>query len=176
MNCFDMILGDIIRTAAFMVPHDFRINNFLLFSFIPLRTFDGILMKNEDPYSEAMRYIENANDSLKLAGGDGRYYDDKKYIKIACGTAYSAILVALDGLFDIKQVPRRRGRKAIEYYQENLAKIDKKLLSALNNAYTVLHLDGYYGGITSKKLIEEGFDEALFIINSLKPYSKNGEK
>ncbi|MBM2817365.1 MAG: hypothetical protein HW421_4127 [Ignavibacteria bacterium] len=131
-------------------------------------------MKHENPYKEAMRYIENAEDILKSSGKDGKYYIDDKYVKIACSTAYSGILVALDGLFNIKKVPKRRGRKSIDYYQSNLAKIDKKLLTGLNNAYTVLHLDGYYGGITSIKTVESGFDDAVSIIESLKPYSNNG--
>jgi hypothetical protein len=133
-------------------------------------------MKYDNPYKEAMRYIENAEDILKSAGKEGRYYIDDKYVKIACGTAYSAILVALDSLFDLKNLPKRRGRKAIDYYQSNLARIDKKLLKELNNAYTVLHLDGYYGGITSVKTIESGFDDAISIIAALKPFSNNGNE
>ena len=133
-------------------------------------------MKHNDPYLEAMRYIENAEEILKSAGKEGKYYIDDKYVKIACGTAYSGILVALDGLFDIKNLPKRRGRKANDYYQSNLAKINKKLLNELNNAYTVLHLDGYYGGVTGIKTIESGFDYAISIINALKPYSKNGQE
>jgi hypothetical protein len=81
-------------------------------------------MKHKDPYKEAMRYIENAYDILKSSGKEGRYYLDDKDVKIACGTAYSGILVALDGLFDIKNMPKRKGRKAIDYYQSNLALID----------------------------------------------------
>ena len=131
-------------------------------------------MEYENPYQEAMRYVENAEEILKSAGKDGKYYIDQKYVKIACSTAYSAILVALDGLFDYKNVPKKRGRKAIDYYKSNLAKIDKKLLKELNNAYTVLHLDGYYGGITYIKTVESGFENALSIIEAIKPYSNNG--
>jgi hypothetical protein len=131
-------------------------------------------LKYKDPYKEAMRYIENAKDILKSSGREGRYYLDDKYVKIACGTAYSGILVALDGLFDFKNLPKKRGRKAIDYYQSNLAILDKKLLNELNNAYTVLHLDGYYGGTTNIKAIEGGFDDAISIIARLKPFSKNG--
>ena len=123
-----------------------------------------------------MRFITNAREDLKMAGKDGKFYKDVKYIKTACGTAYNGILVALDFLFDFKKVIKRRGRKSIDYYQKELSSIDKKLLSHLNNAYSVLHLDGYYGGITSIKTIESGFDDAISIINALKPYSKNGEK
>ncbi len=133
-------------------------------------------MKSDDPYKEAMRYIDNANDSLKLAGLDGKFYVDEKYVKTACGTAYSGILKALDFLFEIKGVPKKRGRKSIDYYQRELAKLDKKLLNNLNNAYTILHLDGYYGGINGVKVIENGFDYALSIISALKPYSNNGVK
>lgn len=131
-------------------------------------------MIHENPYKEAMRYIENASDTLKLAGNDGKFYIDSKYVKTDCGTAYSGILVALDSLFEIKNVPKRRGRKAIDYFQNNLSKIDKRLLNYLNNAYNILHLDGYYSGMIGIKLIETGFDYAISIIDALKPYSGNG--
>jgi hypothetical protein len=131
-------------------------------------------MKIEDPYKEALRYIDNAKDDLKLAGKDGKFYDDLKYVKSACGIAYSGILVALDALFDVKDLPKRRGRKAIEYYQSNLGKLNKKLLNNLNNAYTILHLDGYYGGINDIKAIEAGFENAISIIESIKPFYTNG--
>lgn len=133
-------------------------------------------MNHENPYKEAMRYVDNAREILKTAGKEGKFYVDEKYVKIACGTAYSGILVALDGLFDIKKIPKRRGRKAIDYYKSNLAKIDKKILNYLNSSYNILHLSGYYDGEKDIKVIEEGFKNALTIIAALKPYSKNGDK
>ena len=131
-------------------------------------------MKFNDPYKEAMRYIENAEKDLKLAGKDDKFYTDEKYVKTACGTAYSGALVALDHLFIIKNIPLRRRRKSIDYYQKSLAQIDKKLLKHLNSAYRLLHLDGYYDGETDIKAIEAGFDNAISIIEAIKPYSKNG--
>ena len=131
-------------------------------------------MKHKDAYNEAMRYVENAKLQLKQAGKEDKYFYDEKYVKTACGTAYSGILVALDKLFDIKNMPKRRGRKSIEYYQNNLGQIDNKLLKNLNTAYRILHLEGYYEGETKIKVIEEGFDSAITIIEALKPYSKNG--
>ncbi len=132
-------------------------------------------MKIENPYAEAMLYIENARETLKLAGRDGKFYEDEKYVKSASGIAYSGILLALDYLFDIKNIPKKRGRKAIEYYQSNLAKIDKRLLNYLNSAYNVLHLEGYYSGEKKINVINEGFDSALSIIEAIKPYSNNGD-
>jgi hypothetical protein len=131
-------------------------------------------VKYEDPYLEAMRYVDNANATLKLAGKDGKFYIDEKYVHTACGTAYIGVLKALDFLFDIKKVPKKRGRKAIEYYRTVLTEIDKKLLLNLNSAYNVLHLQGYYEGEKGVKVIEAGFEYAISIIDALKPYSKNG--
>ena len=130
----------------------------------------------QNPYKEAMRYIENAEDTLKNAGRDGKFYIDEKYVKSACGIAYLGILKALDFLFDIKQVQKKRGKKSIEYYQSNLSNLDKKLLNNLNSAYNVLHLEGYYRGENNVKVIDAGFDSAISIIDALKPYSKNGQE
>lgn len=133
-------------------------------------------MKTDNPYNESMRYIDNAYKTLELAGKDGKFYVDEKYVKTACGTAYSGMLKALDFLFDIKGVRKPRGRKSIEHYRYHLSLLDKKLLNYLNNGYRVLHLEGYYEGETKINTIESGFDSAISVINTLKPFSKNGEK
>lgn len=133
-------------------------------------------MKYKDPYLEAMRYIENAEAALKLAGIEGKFYKDEKYVKTASGVAFSGLLKALDFLFDIKGVPKRRGRKTIEYYKAELSKLDKRLLKHLNNGYELLHLYGYYEGGDKVADIESGFDDAISIIESLKPYSNNIQK
>ncbi|MGA2296159.1 MAG: DUF5618 family protein [FCB group bacterium] len=133
-------------------------------------------MTTKNPYKEAIRYIDNARATLKLAGIEDKFYIDKKYVQTACGTAYVGMLKALDFLFDIKKVPKKRGRKSIDYYKENLAKIDRKLLNYLNSGYNLLHLSGYYEGLQDVKAIEVGFEKALAIIAALKPYSKNGLK
>lgn len=46
----------------------------------------------KNPYDEAMRYIYNANETLKLAGREGKFYVHEKYIHSACGTAYIGML------------------------------------------------------------------------------------
>ena len=121
-------------------------------------------------YSEAMRYMDNAKEYLKNAKKEGNYYHDKKYVKTACGTAYSGLLEGLDGYLRLKDIkPKGKQRKSIEFYQENLAKIDKKMLNRLINAYQILHLWGYYDGIMSVNVLKEGFDEAYKIIEKIKP-------
>jgi len=133
-------------------------------------------MKISESYKEASRYLENAKETLNKAGLEDSFYIDEKCVRSACGIAYIGILKALDFLFEIKGVPKKKGRKSIEYYKLHLSSINKKLLSSLNEAYYILHLDGYYGGIRGVKSIEAGFSYAKFIIDALKPYSGNGKK
>ena len=126
----------------------------------------------EKYFSEAVRYMDNAKEYLKNAQKAGSYYHDVKYVKTACGTAYSGVLVALDGFLILKGIgkPTKKQRKSIEYYQENLGKLDKKMLYTLNSAYRILHLYGYYDGEENVNVIKTGFDEAYKIIDKIKPH------
>jgi len=128
-----------------------------------------IFLKKE--YAEAIRYMDNAKEFLQKAKRDGSLYTDKKYVRVACGTAYNGILLALDAWFVLKGIPKpnKKQRKSIEYYMSNIAKIDKKMASFLHVAYNVLHLDGYYDGITGVKAIDAGLDAAYEIIEKIKP-------
>jgi hypothetical protein len=119
-------------------------------------------------YNEAIRYIDNAEKSLKQAGKEGRYYKNDKYVKVASVKAYSAILLALDGLFKIKNIPNPKGGKNKKHYVDNL-NWNKSLNRDFETAYTALHLDGYYSGITLIKLIDGGFEVAYSIIEKIKP-------
>lgn len=106
---------------------------------------------------------------MKKAGKQDNYYKADKYVKTACGTAYNGVLKALDGYLLLKDVSKVRGRKSIEYYTANVAKLDKKLLNELDTVYKVLHLSGYYDGVTYVPIIQSGFDVANAIINRIEP-------
>ena len=125
----------------------------------------------EKYYGEAMRYMDNAKEYLKSARKEGKFYNDKKYVRTACGTAYNGVRVALDGFLMLKDIPKPKGkdRRSIEYYQENIGKIDRKMLNHVNNAYMILHLYGYYDGIEDVRVVNAGFDNAYTIINKIKP-------
>ena len=122
-------------------------------------------------YNEAIRYMDNAKEYLKTAKKEGMFYQDKKYVKTACGTAYNGLLIALDGFLMLKGIdkPNKKQRKSIEFYQDSIAKIDRKLLNYLNSAYEVLHLMGYYDGITKVSIISDGFNLANKFIEKIKP-------
>jgi hypothetical protein len=119
-------------------------------------------------YKEAMRYIANAKDTLKLAGQRGRYYSDPKYVQTACGTAYVGVLVALEYFFKLKKVPLPKVGKSIDYYRQGLRDY-QKIRDALNSAYQTLHLDGYYDGVLDSDVIKIGFARAKEIIDKIKP-------
>jgi hypothetical protein len=120
-------------------------------------------------YNEAIRYMENAKETLKKAGKEDRFYVDEKYVKTACGTAYNGVLKALDGYLLLKGIDTKKGRKDIEYYEDAIAGIDRKLLNYLNSAYKILHLNGYYDGVKDARVIAEGFNLAYSIIERIKP-------
>jgi len=121
-------------------------------------------------YAEAMRYMENAKETLQKAVKEDDFYRDKKYVRSACGTAYSGVLIALDTYLALKDVemPKKK-RRSIEFYTKNVAKIDKKMLNYLDVVYNILHLDGYYDGILHARIIKEGFDVAYQVIDKIKP-------
>ena len=129
----------------------------------------------EKYYNDAMRYMDNAKECLLKAKKEDGYYHDQKYVKMACGTAYSGLLVALDCFLLLKGVekPKGKNRKSIEYYHNHLGKLDRKMLNYLNSAYKILHLWGYYDGIENVTVVKNGLDEACKIIEQIKPASKN---
>jgi hypothetical protein len=123
-------------------------------------------------YEEAMRYMSNAKEFLKKAGRDGTHYKDKKYVRTACGTAYNGVLIALNTWLTLKDVEIPTGketRSSIEFYRKNIAKLDKKMLTDLNDIYDILHLSGYYDGILNGKVVKIGFDTAYDLIDKIKP-------
>lgn len=112
--------------------------------------------------SESMRYIDNARDILReKAQKEDGLYQDKKYVKMAGHTAYVGVLVALDELLGVK----KRGRKSIEWYKSELAKMDKKVSSTFSNVYDTLHLALSYDGNQDAELAQNGLKRAEQIIH-----------
>ena len=120
-------------------------------------------------YLEAIRYMDNAKDTLVKAGKEDDIYQDDKYVKAACGIAYNAVLKALDGYLLLKEVKVPKRRKSIGFYRDHVSKNDRKLMAYLNSAYSILHLDGYYDGIVFVDAISAGFKSAYLIIDKIKP-------
>ena len=111
---------------------------------------------------EAHRYLNNAKDILRdKAQKEDSLYKDKKYVRMAGHTAYLGVLTALDGLLGIK----KKGRKSVIWYQEELGKIDKKVLNRFNMVYETLHLTMAYDGNLSVDIANVGLREAEQIVD-----------
>ena len=125
-------------------------------------------MEAPTAYLEALRYMDNAKETLKKAGKDDGLYQDKKYVRTASGTAYNAILIALDEYLQRKEGNKFKKPKSIEDYKGRITNKDKKLLALLISAYHSLHILGYYYGDTTVKHIINGFEDAYSIIEYIK--------
>jgi len=123
-------------------------------------------------YAEAVRYMDNAEETLKKAEKrDDGWYKDVKYVRSACGIAYLGVLLALDAWLTMKgvDVPSKRKHPTIDFYEYVVAKIDKKMLDYIHTAYSGLHLEGYYRKERSIDIIRGGFKAAYLIIDKIKP-------
>ncbi len=131
---------------------------------------EKIIQLKEKAICNAERYYDNAKTMLsEKAGKQGDYYSDAKYVKTACGTAYSGILILLDAYIKIKgQVTNYKDRKSIEYYRDNISDRDNQLLKYVNSAYSILHLSGYYDGVLKYKVIQGGMEVFQDIIRHFK--------
>ena len=121
---------------------------------------------------EAYRYIDNAKEILSTkAKKDGKFYTDVKYTRMACNTAYSGLLVALDYLFKQKGVerPKAKGKRSqsvnVDFYKEELSKLNKKKLKEFNEAYFYLHLFGGYDGSLLVDTSKNGLELATSVID-----------
>lgn len=131
-------------------------------------------MKEANAYLEATRYVDNARKILsKHAGKDGDYYSDPKYVKMACNTAYTGILVALDARFDIN---KKKSRPDVDVYRKAIGAIDRKKLQDFNSAYNYLHLLGGYDGDLRVSSSQTGLELATILIEWTKPISQKVTK
>ena len=122
--------------------------------------------KKREPIKEARRYVDNAREILEERGKldeEGLQYEDEKYVRAAGNYLWLGILMALDGVFHVRE--DRRTRVNIEAYQETVAKRDKKLLYWLNVGYETIHLYMNYDGNPNKALCDSGFNIANQIID-----------
>jgi hypothetical protein len=153
----------------FVFPKNFPIFVIIILNVTNMSVEEQQELKQKS-YAEAMRYMNNAKETLQKARKEDDYYADRKYVRTACGTAYNGVLLALDTYLMLKdiEIPKKK-RRSIDFYTLNIAKIDGKMQKYLDNVYNILHLSGYYDGTTDAPVIKRGFDNAYEIINKIKP-------
>ncbi|MEW6104645.1 MAG: DUF5618 family protein [bacterium] len=101
--------------------------------------------------SEALRYLNNAKEILKNAPIEGNNYTDVKYVQEACGTAYLAILKAIDEYLLKQGLLKKELPKSEKAYTIALRKYlsihNGKLFKEFGYLYDELHIAGYYRGL-----------------------------
>ena len=100
---------------------------------------------------EAIRYLHNAREILRKAPKEGRVYTDVKPVREACGTAYLAILEAINEYLLSLGLAKKELPKSVEAYQKVLRKYlgihNGKLFREFDILYDELHIAGYYRGL-----------------------------
>ena len=121
---------------------------------------------------EALRYLKNAKDILKSAPIEDDTYTDVKYVQEACGTAYLAVLKALDEYFVSRGVEARELPQSVEGYRDMikgyLTAHNGKLTREFEKLYKILHIAGYYRGLLEDvTIVKDAFRSARSFIEKV---------
>ncbi|MBI5971302.1 MAG: DUF5618 family protein [Deltaproteobacteria bacterium] len=122
---------------------------------------------------ESLRYLNNAKELLKKSDIEDNRYADVKYVQMACGTAYLAILKAIDEYLlkhgmNRKELPR----SSVDAYRKALQKYvsvhNGKLMREFEDRYDELHIAGYYRGMLhSVGVVKEALKSAKLFIDKV---------
>jgi hypothetical protein len=122
---------------------------------------------------EGVRYLENAREVLRHAAVEGETYLDRKPVREAMGTAYLAILEAINEALIRRGDARDDLPKSVDAYrialQRRLGARNGKLVREFESLYDLLHLAGYYRGglIYRRKAVKAALDDAQSFIERL---------
>ena len=100
---------------------------------------------------EALSYLDNAKEILKSVPIEDNTYTDVKPVREAFGTAYLAVLEAINEHLIKKGLTKKELPKSVEAYRDALRKHiavhNGKLMREFEKIYDALHIAGYYRGL-----------------------------
>ena len=100
---------------------------------------------------ESLRYLQNAREILKNTPVEDDTYTDVKPVREALGTAYLAVLEAVNESLLKKGMVKKDLPRSVEGYrralQRHLAAHNGKLIREFDKLYDALHIAGYYRGL-----------------------------
>jgi hypothetical protein len=122
---------------------------------------------------EALRYLENARAILRTASIEDNTYTDGKPVQEACGTAYLAVLKAIDEYLVKKGIEEKELPQSVEGYREMLRKYlmirNGRLLKEFDKLYKLLHIAGYYRGLLEDvTVVKDALKAAKIFIEKIK--------
>ena len=125
------------------------------------------------PTKESGRYFDNAKVLLRKSPSEENRYADVKYVQEACGTAYLAVLKALDEYFVRNGVNEKDLPQSVEGYRDMIKKYlsvhNGKLTKDFEAIYRELHISGYYrGNLQHVDVVKAAFKVTKAFIDRLK--------
>jgi hypothetical protein len=122
---------------------------------------------------KALGYLQNARAILKKAPRQGPVYTNVKFVQEACGTAYLAVLKALDEYLLNRGLTQKELPESFEQYQKairkHLAIHNGKLFRQFDYLYDTLHLAGYYRGLLHQvEIVREALNATQSFIEKIK--------
>lgn len=103
---------------------------------------------------EALRYLQNAKEALSKTPIEDDYYTDIKPVREALGTAYLAILEAINEALLKKGLATKELPQSVDEYRKVLRKYfivhNGKLMREFEALYNTLHIAGHYRGLIQK--------------------------
>jgi len=100
---------------------------------------------------EALRYLNNAREILKSIPVEDNTYTDVKPVREAMGTAYLAVLEAINEYLLKKGLTKKELPRSVDAYrkalQKHIAVHNGKLLREFEKLYDMLYIAGYYRGL-----------------------------
>lgn len=119
---------------------------------------------------EALRYLQNAKEILSEISIENNNYTDVKPVREAFGTAYLAILEAINEALIKGGMQKKELPKSVDAYriaiQKHFAVHNGKLAREFEFLYDTLHIAGYYRGlIHNTNIVKEAFKATKDFIN-----------
>jgi hypothetical protein len=121
---------------------------------------------------EALRYLQNAKDLLGQSPIEGDTYLDRKPVREAMGTAYLAVLEAINENLLKKGLTKRELPQSVESVRQALRRHftarNGTLLREFEKLYDALHIAGYYRGlIYDANMVKDALRAARVFIHKL---------
>jgi hypothetical protein len=117
--------------------------------------------------------LENARAILRTASIEDNTYTDGKPVQEACGTAYLAVLKAIDEYLVKKGIDEKELPQSVDGYREMLRKYlmihNGRLLKEFDKLYKLLHIAGYYRGLLEDvTVVKDALKAAKIFIEKIK--------
>lgn len=132
----------------------------------------------EKKSAQALRFFNNAKETLKKSPVEYALFKDTKYVAEACGMCYLAVVRAIESHLlrkgvSHKNLPDDAGkiRKILKGHTNG----NGKILSAYNTVYETIHVLAYYQDYSGELNIRTAFEQAKYLINKF-CNNKNGKK